>query len=59
MKVRALGILSGAVGDREKGDEFEIDAAAAEPLLARGLVEAVAAPAAPADSPAKLPKAKE
>lgn len=41
MKVIALGILSGAVGDREKGEEFTVDAKLGADLVARGLVQPV------------------
>ncbi len=53
MKVIALGSLSGAVGDREKGDEFVVDATEGAALVARGLVEEVATPAPPLDKAAK------
>jgi len=56
MKVIALGSLSGAVGGREKGEEFVVDAKAGASLVARGLVEEVAAPAPP---PEKATKPKE
>jgi hypothetical protein len=52
MKVIALGALSGAVGDREKGEEFVVDAKLGADLIQRGLVKPVAE-AAPADKPAK------
>ncbi|MGN7445406.1 MAG: hypothetical protein GXW93_21220 [Pseudomonas lactis] len=45
MKVVALGTLSGATGDREKGDEFVVDAKLGADLVGRGLVEP--APEAP------------
>ena len=53
MKVIALGYLSGAVGDRSKGEEFVVDAKAAAALVARGLVEEVVAPAPPLEKAAK------
>lgn len=53
MKVIALGSLSGAVGDREKGDEFVVDAKAGAALVARGLVEEVATAAPLLDKAAK------
>lgn len=53
MKVIALGSLSGAVGNREKGDEFVVDAKAGAALVARGLVEEVTTPAPPLDKAAK------
>ncbi|AZE96634.1 hypothetical protein C4J96_4556 [Pseudomonas orientalis] len=48
MKVVALGTLSGATGDREKGEDFVVDAKLGADLVARGLVEPApeAAPAA-------------
>ncbi|WP_426160275.1 hypothetical protein [Pseudomonas sp. TSRC2-2] len=52
MKVIALGALSGATGDREKGEEFVVDAKLGADLIQRGLVKP-AAEAAPADKPAK------
>jgi hypothetical protein len=39
MKVVALGTLSGATGDRDKGEEFVVDAKLGADLVARGLVE--------------------
>lgn len=56
MKVVALGTLSGATGDREKGEEFTVDAKLGADLVARGLVEP-----APESAPVteKASKAKE
>ncbi|MEJ5278713.1 hypothetical protein WH299_05490 [Pseudomonas sp. MYb541] len=56
MKVVALGTLSGATGDREKGEEFTVDAKLGADLVGRGLVEL--APEAPAAAE-KAGKAKE
>lgn len=54
MKVIALGILSGATGDREKGEEFTVDAKLGADLVKRGLVEPVVEVApAPGKPPAK------
>ncbi|MBJ2259108.1 hypothetical protein [Pseudomonas psychrophila] len=53
MKVIALGSLSGAVGNREKGDEFVVDAKAGAALVARGLVEEITTPAPLLDKAAK------
>ena len=56
MKVRALGKLSGAVGERAKGEEFTVDAKTGAGLVLRGLVEEVSEPAAsekPKEKPAK------
>lgn len=54
MKVRALASLSGAVGDREPGDEFDVKAEEGRQLIERGLVVEVEAKAT---KPA--PKAEE
>lgn len=54
MKVRALGNLSGTVGDRVEGEEFVVDATTAQSLIDRGVVEEIK------DAPApKVYKAKE
>lgn len=36
MKIRALGVLSGASGEREKGEEFVVDKEYGAGLIARG-----------------------
>lgn len=41
MKIRALGVLSGAVGDRDKGEEFEVSADVGKGLIVRGYAEEV------------------
>jgi len=56
MKIRALGPLTGASGEREKGEEFEVDKAYGEGLISRGYAEAVTDKAA---KPAKVDPAKE
>ena len=56
MKVIALGTLSGATGDRVKGEGFTVDAKLGADLLARGLVEEMSVPAPAAE---KAAKAKE
>ncbi|MDD1133587.1 hypothetical protein [Pseudomonas shahriarae] len=56
MKVIALGSLSGATGDREKGEEFTVDAKLGADLVARGLVERVPVPVLVAE---KATRAKE
>lgn len=38
MKVVALGNLSGAIGERTKGEEFAVDAKTGADLIGRGLV---------------------
>lgn len=53
MKVIALGTLSGATGDREKGEEFTVDAKLGADLVARGLVEPSPETAPVTEKPAK------
>ncbi|NMX37283.1 hypothetical protein HBO34_05255 [Pseudomonas veronii] len=56
MKVIALGTLSGATGDREKGEEFTVDPKLGADLIARALVRQVAESTATTE---KAAKAKE
>lgn len=56
MKIRALGPLSGASGEREKGEEFTVDKEYGEGLIARGYAEEVIEVAA---KPTKADQAKE
>lgn len=56
MKIRALGPLTGANGERERGEEFEVSKEDAEGLIARGYAEAVTEKA---EKPAKASPAKE
>lgn len=60
MKVRALASLSGPMGRHTAGDEFVVDAVLGDELIARRLVEAVAAEPDPvAEEPVAKPvKAK-
>lgn len=53
MKVTALGNLSGATGDRQKGEEFTVDAELGNELILRGLVAPVTDFAVTAEKPAK------
>lgn len=53
MRVIALGTLSGATGDREKGEDFVVDAKLGADLVARGLVETAPETARAAEKPAK------
>ncbi|WP_181003777.1 hypothetical protein [Pseudomonas putida] len=56
MKIQALGPLSGASGEREKGEVFEVKKEYGEGLIARGYAVEVTEPAIqekPAKSPAK------
>lgn len=62
MKIRALGVLSGASGEREKGEEFVVDKEYGAGLIARGYAEEVievAATAEKAVKPGKAALAKE
>lgn len=64
MKIRALGILSGASGDRGKGEEFVVDKEYGAGLIARGYAEEVApieieATTRQATKPGKADQAKE
>lgn len=54
MKVIALGTLSGATGDREKGEEFTVDAKLGSDLVARGLVELASETAPATEKPARV-----
>lgn len=56
MRVIALGNLSGAVGDRAKGEEFGVDVKTGNDLIARGLARQAEASQPVAE---KLAKAKE
>ncbi|MNC81655.1 hypothetical protein D3C77_561690 [compost metagenome] len=56
MKIRALGPLSGAVGDREKGETFDVSAEVGKGLIARGYAEEVPEKA---EKSAKADQAKE
>lgn len=62
MKIRALGPLSGASGDREKGEEFVVDKAYGASLIARGYAEEVVESPTVGDKaakPGKVDSAKE
>lgn len=56
MKIRALGVLSGAVGDREKGEAFEVSTEEGKGLIARGYAEEVIEKV---EKPVKAAPAKE
>lgn len=56
MKIRALGPLTGASGEREKGEEFEVTKEQGEGMIARGYAEAVVDKAV---KPAKADQAEE
>jgi len=52
MKVTALGNLSGAVGEKSKGEDFTVDSQTGADLISRGLVRA-------ADEQQAIPKKAE
>jgi hypothetical protein len=56
MKLRALGNLSGAVGDQQEGAEFEVEDEIGQSLIARGIAERVPEKIATASKPATPPK---
>ncbi|MFG0630085.1 hypothetical protein [Pseudomonas sp. xss_2] len=56
MKIRALGPLTGASGEREKGEVFEVAKEYGEGLIARGYAEAVDDKA---EKPSRAAQAKE
>jgi len=55
MKIRALGPLTGALGERQKGEEFTVAKEHGEGLIARGYAEEVPEAAA---KPVKADQAK-
>lgn len=59
MKIQALGPLTGASGEREKGEVFIVDKAYGEGLIARGYAVEVKDEAVTPDKPAKVAQAKE
>jgi len=60
MKIQTLGPLTGACGEREKGEIFEVERSYGEGLIARGwAVDITGAPAGKPGKPAKADQAKE
>ncbi|WMN15603.1 hypothetical protein QL104_19800 [Pseudomonas piscis] len=61
MKIRALGVLSGASGERRKGEEFVVDKGYGAGLIARGYAEEIleAASAEKVARPGKSEQQKE
>ncbi len=59
MKIRALGPLTGASGEREKGEEFEVAKEYGEGLIARGYAEEVIEAPPATDKPAKPAQADQ
>ncbi|MFY1031807.1 hypothetical protein [Pseudomonas asiatica] len=58
MKIQALGPLTGASGEREKGEIFVVEKAYGEGLIARGYAVEIKDEATP-DKLAKAAQAKE
>lgn len=59
MKIRALGVMSGASGERVKGDEFVVDKAYGQGLIARGYAEEVVEVAAVAPKSSESAKPEQ
>ncbi|WP_313645812.1 hypothetical protein [Pseudomonas sp.] len=59
MKIQALGPLTGASGEREKGEVFVVEKAYGEGLIARGYAVEIKDEPASSDKPAKAAQAKE
>lgn len=59
MKIQALGPLTGASGEREKGEIFVVEKAYGDGLIARGYAVEVKEAAPAAEKPAKATQAKE
>jgi hypothetical protein len=58
MKIQALGPLTGASGEREKGETFVVEKAYGEGLIARGYAVEIKDETTP-DKPAKAAQVKE
>ncbi|MEZ1956536.1 hypothetical protein [Pseudomonas asiatica] len=59
MKIQALGPLTGASGEREKGEIFDLKKEEAEGLIARGWAVAIVDTPLVNAKPAKADQAKE
>ncbi|MGC9742290.1 hypothetical protein OGV25_13515 [Pseudomonas sp. P1B16] len=59
MKIQALGPLTGATGEREKGEIFEVKREHGEGLIARGYAVEMAEPAGLTEKAVKTAQAKE
>jgi len=59
MKIQALGPLTGASGEREKGEIFVVDKDYGEGLIARGYAVEIKEQAVATEKPAKAAQAKE
>lgn len=59
MKIQALGPLTGASGEREKGEIFVVEKAYGDGLIARGYAVEVKEAAPASEKSAKAAQAKE
>ncbi|AYO01514.1 hypothetical protein D8767_22290 [Pseudomonas sp. LTGT-11-2Z] len=59
MKIQALGPLTGASGEREKGEIFDLKKEDAEALIARGYAVEIKETSTATEKPAKAAPAKE
>ncbi|WP_047933896.1 hypothetical protein [Pseudomonas putida] len=59
MKIQALGPLTGATGERQKGEVFEVKKEYGEGLIARGYAVEIKDQAAELEKPAMSTQAKE
>ncbi|MBK5003009.1 hypothetical protein IAE37_005285 [Pseudomonas sp. S31] len=59
MKIQALGPLTGACGERAKGEVFEVKKEYGEGMIARGYAVEYIEPATKTEKPAKADQAKE
>ncbi|WP_313300135.1 hypothetical protein [Pseudomonas sp.] len=59
MKIQALGPLTGASGEREKGEVFVVEKAYGEGLIARGYAVEIKEEPTASGKPAKAAPAKE
>jgi hypothetical protein len=59
MKIQALGPLTGASGERQKGEVFEVEKEYGEGLIARGYAVEIKGQAGTTEKPVKAAQAKE
>jgi len=59
MKIQALGPLTGACGEREKGEIFDVKKEYGEGMIARGYAVEIKETATATEKPAKAAQAKE
>jgi len=59
MKIQALGPLTGASGERQKGEVFEVEKEYGEGLIARGYAVEIKSQAGTTEKPVKAAQPKE